>query len=392
MKKTIAFLKYTPLTKKTYEDCCMESLINGGYSVEYWDTTSLYKFTLGSFEHLKVDKVLIRTIRSYDELTSLAKQKVNTLYISLMTPGLNQVRLLNTIAVNNSIIAFWGPDPIFYKKNAATKRIKRITIGKIVWMFKHYCCRLFFRYMISRNYDYYFKVGNKGYQSLGSIDERTKRAIKPLLVNSFDYDRYKYNNLNITCSAEKNAVFIDQYYPFHPDMTIMGTSHIPSEPYYRQLNATFNIIEKELGVKVLIAAHPKSLKYKDKNFFNGRKVYMGMTADLIKNASYVIIHDSTALSFAIMNYKPVIALTSSLIKKYYPENYNNCVNLSEQFGFTLINMDNIETIKSFLQHNLNLLEEQINKYNSYIYNYCTSPELHKSNKELIIEYIEKMYN
>lgn len=388
MKKVIIFIKYSPLTKKVYEDFCMEDLVNEGYHVEYWDITSLFSFTLNSFENYNSERIQIRQIVDYKELNLLSKQMSNSFYISLMTPGLNQIRLLRTLSNNSSIISFWGPSPIFYKRNPALDRIRRITWGKIIWFIKHLFCRLFFSFLVKQNYDYYFNVGSMGFQSLGSIDEKSKNAIKKLQVHSFDYNNYIYSEHVSNIKVEKPYIlFVDQYYPFHPDMTICGENHIPYEPYFEQLNNTFKIIEEKLNMKIIIAAHPKSLKYKEQDYFEGRKVLWGCTSDLTKNASYVITHDSTAISYAILSHKPVIILTSSLIQKFYPVNYNNSINLSNEFGFTLVNMDNKEFADALFCKDIFLNSEQIEKYDSYIYNYCTSPGLLKSNKELLLSYL-----
>lgn len=388
MKKVIIFIKYTPLTQKVYEDFCMEDLANAGYHVEYWDVTQLFSFSLNSFENYSSNRISNRRIKDYGELSLLAKQMNNSFYISLMTPGLNQIRLLRVLSNNDSVISFWGPAPVFYKRNPVINRIRRITWSKVKWLMNHLVCRIFFRLLVKQNYDYYFNVGSMGFQALGSIDEKSKNTIKKLQVHSFDYNNYIFSqqSSNIVID-EPYILFIDQYYPFHPDMAICGVNHIPYEPYYEQLNNTFKMIEEKLNMKIIIAAHPKSLKYKDTDFFDGRRVFWGCTSDLTKKATLVITHDSTAISYAIMSHKPVLIITSSLIKKYYPVNYNNSINLSDEFGFTLVNMDNKETVHTLQSDNIYLNSNQVEKYNSFIYKYCTSSDLHKSNRELLLCYL-----
>lgn len=389
----IIFIKYSPLTQKVYNDFCMEELVKNGYSVEYWDITKLFSFSLNSFEHFEPHDVKIITVNSYKEVEVLAGQRRESFYISLMTPGLNQIRLLRSLAEFEPTIAFWGPDPVFYKKNSTGKRLKRITLGKIAWMIKHIVCRHTFRHLVKHNYDYHFNVGKMGFQALGSIDDFSRNSIKKLQMNSFDYDNFFYQEHQFELTSHlKYAVFIDQYYPFHPDMIILGATHIPYEPYFKQLNSTFDMLENKLGMRIVIAAHPKSIKYKEMDYFNGRKVYWGQTSELTKNATVVIVHDSTAVSYAIMAKKPVISLTSSLIKKYYPVNYTNCVNLSEQFGFKLIDMDDNEPCCINSKESFGLDAVQQKRYESFIYNYCTSPEIHEPNRTLLIKYLQIIAN
>lgn len=393
MQKTIVFIKYSPLTEKVYDDLCMDALVKEGYIVQYWDITLLYSFKLDLVEHFSPDNIKIINVKNYEELKSLAKQNTSTFYISLMTPGLNQVKLLRALANNHSIISFWGPDPVFYKQNTSYERFRRITWRKLIWFIKHCICIMFFRKLVIQNYEYYFNVGEKGYQSLGSIDEKSKSIIKKLQVNSFDYNRYIYKQSTTTdLINEKYILFLDQYYPFHPDFIICGYKQIPYKQYFEQLNQTFKRLEEMLNMKVVIAAHPKSLKYKEEDFFNGRNVYWGMSGELTKNATYVMTHDSTAISYAMMAHKPVIILTSSLISKYYPVNHNNSVNLADEFGFNVFNMDKMEQVQSISYETLELNSWQIEKYNKHLYGYCTSPEIHDQNSALLISYIEDIFH
>jgi hypothetical protein len=59
-----------------------------------------------------------------------------------------------------------------------------------------------------------------------------------------------------------------------------------------------------LDLTVVIAGHPCGHYEKRPDFFQGRKVIQGKTAELVKNAKLVILLESAAINFAILYKKP----------------------------------------------------------------------------------------
>ena len=54
-----------------------------------------------------------------------------------------------------------------------------------------------------------------------------------------------------------------------------------------------------------------------RDYWHGRSFYYDKTYELIKNASYVLCHQSSALSYAVILEKPIIFLTSNEYIKSY---------------------------------------------------------------------------
>ena len=92
---------------------------------------------------------------------------------------------------------------------------------------------------------------------------------------------------------------------------------VDANAYFDALNNFFDFIEKEFGVEVIIATHPKS-NYK-KNPFGGRETVKFTTEQLIKHCEFAICHMSTAISFAILNEKPLLFVSCSAIKSTMPQ-------------------------------------------------------------------------
>ena len=74
---------------------------------------------------------------------------------------------------------------------------------------------------------------------------------------------------------------------------------------------------EKTGLKIIIAAHPRS-NYEDlPDYFKGRKRVKGKTIELIKECRLVLAHCSTAINFANLFYKPIIFVSCSDFERTY---------------------------------------------------------------------------
>jgi hypothetical protein len=141
------------------------------------------------------------------------------------------------------------------------------------------------------------------------------KSTEILWAHSLDYDLY-LKERNVPPSERPIAVFLDEYLPFHPDYLHAGIqAPITADRYYPLLNRFFSLAERELGLKVVIAAHPRSHYEKPPDYFEGRELVRGKTIQLVRQSQLVLSHYSTALSFANLFHKPVMFLTSSDLDK-----------------------------------------------------------------------------
>ena len=72
----------------------------------------------------------------------------------------------------------------------------------------------------------------------------------------------------------------------------------------------FDRLEKELNVKVEIAAHPASDHETYPDYFGNRLTLSGKTCEQIMRSKIVINRDSTAINYAVLANKPVVFITS----------------------------------------------------------------------------------
>ncbi len=135
-------------------------------------------------------------------------------------------------------------------------------------------------------------------------------------VNIYSYGAdYKLamENGNENIVSEKYAVFIDQYFCHHIDFKSHQIIHgFSAEEYYSVLNMYLNDISAQTGLKIVIAAHPRRCDKQLKDFDSKFDLYFNKTALLVKNSELVLLHFSTAISFAVIFNKPFLLLNSSL--------------------------------------------------------------------------------
>jgi hypothetical protein len=140
----------------------------------------------------------------------------------------------------------------------------------------------------------------------------------------------------------------------------------------------FELIEKTYSLEVIIASHPTS-NYCI-NDFNGRKIFKGVTNELVKNSKLVLNTVSTSYSFAIFFNKPIIFFYTNDIEKYYFQfrHKDACVNLARLFNYPVYNISDNIKIKPFPLTITNSMRL------SYIYNYYSSPETESIENEVLI--------
>jgi len=190
-----------------------------------------------------------------------------------------------------------------------------------------------------------------------------------------DYNDY-LKDLTKSVEQENIAVFLDVGAPKFPwdQLTPRGITHLTVEKYYPSICKFFDYLEVELGLKIIIAAHPKSNHEKYPDYFGKRQTFKAQTHKLIKKSKLVISHASTAINFAVLEKKAILFITTG---EYAMDlEYSKRMELmANSLGKTLINIDQ-------LPYKLDKeIEQSVDEslYSSYRQNYIKkdgSPQLH----------------
>jgi len=223
----------------------------------------------------------------------------------------------------------------------------------------------------------------------GKASLRKPRANAPAKIwtHSFDYD--KFLTLRNGFSGKTGyVVFLDQNLVYHPDLVITGSIRCTTaQEYFPALNLFFDNFESITGLRVIIAAQPKSDYSPYPNLFGGREVVHGKTAELVRDSELVFAHYSTAISFAVLWAKPVVILTSNSILLSWAMPYIR--GFRDALGANLINV-NICNI------NDNLIEDwkkvSLTAYNEYKLKYIKTPNsLDKPIWNQFMDYINERF-
>ena len=246
-------------------------------------------------------------------------------------------------------------------------------------LFDEYICRKYPPY-----YNIWTTEAETEFKSSGIKKYVSKE--KDIFIHNQDYDKFlicqKNSAENIEVLEEKKyIVFVDQGGATHPDVKM----NIYGERYISELNHLFSMVERQYGLPVIVALHPKA-NYKGDEFGN-RKMIRGKTDILIKNCQLALIHYSTAMSWIVLWKKPFIIITNNNL-----QNYQYCHEILElwslYFNKPLLNISELgcdEKIKEYCV-------TYDNRYDEYkeliIKNEGTTQRLYS---DVIIEMIEKIF-
>lgn len=155
-------------------------------------------------------------------------------------------------------------------------------------------------------------AGNK------SIDRFTRMCAPIIWVGSNDYHTFYKVKRELQQGRGALAIkhpyilFIDDYLANASDWKLLNIKPPVTETaYYSALNTYFESMESYYGLPIVIAGHPNSVTHDRYSIkVGGREVIYGNTAALAMQATLILLHGSTAASFAVLAKKPTIFLTS----------------------------------------------------------------------------------
>jgi hypothetical protein len=151
----------------------------------------------------------------------------------------------------------------------------------------------------------------------GEHARRTAAARAPnariIETHNFDYDAFlQLQARPPAVAARPYAVFLDQDIAFHPEYLFDNLKpYVTPERYFPAVCASLRALGASLGLELRVAAHPRaSYARRDVDYFEGIPVEYHKTAELIRGASVVVCHTSTAIQYAVLFEKPLVFITT----------------------------------------------------------------------------------
>jgi hypothetical protein len=386
--KDILFIRLTGLTVRSKKLLYIDELLNAGFKVEYWNVGYCFFSTIptiplneivNSDYHIKIN--------TFDELLNkLQKLQIgNTIInISHLIPGIGRYRVFYSLVNKYKYLTFYfTQDPTrFYDEKSRWEILFQSDfkdkIRKIKSFLKNRIKYLFSK-PLGPAFSYDIFIGSNP----------PANCTRRVFINCRDYNAYRMNSHLPDLIKVRYAVFLDEYFPLHPEISLIYGIGCDEEAVNRYLNLMctfFKIIERQFGVQVVIAAHPSS-KYTEADY-GGRVVIKDKTNQLVQHAEFVISPGSTAVSFAILRHCPVLYCYTNDEKKMF---FNE---------FLIHKMESRYLRTPFVQVEQYVANPDLPLPKPYIdydacekckYTHLTRPEIeNKDNKDIIIEFFKSL--
>jgi hypothetical protein len=357
--KKIIYIVFT-FCKRDYERFGIEIIKNNGFSVEVWDLAPVAYNKV--YKKIKVPDPInykksncILFMDKDEVIREICRLKLDTLVIAINDISFKTYFLYRELSKKNILYALFYSDIIPNYKNKITsplilckrklnyffEKIRGVNYLKI----KKYLFRIIpFKYLMIK-FPALILAG--GSQTLVKYNPPIGKKTKIIWGHTLDYDLYLNDSLKPSkneLKGKKYAVFLDQYLPFAPDLVYMGVnSPLTPKQYYYSLCNFFNRVEKETGLNIIIAAHPRSKYEEHQSYFEGREIVRGRTIELIRDSDLVLMHYSASLSFAVLYNKPILFFATGEMEKCTSEVKKICA-YSSELNKQFINIDVIYKI------------------------------------------------
>lgn len=375
MHKRIIYIVRFPFNQRDFDRFGIKIVIENGFEVEVWDLTRVLNSKL--FEnYIPPDVVKCKELQEFSSISQVVKKVAflnnkEDFVVVLPSYSIDLIpilRALKRVSVNYAVVAAFGI-PAFPPNdnnnntlgyNKILNKIKGVTIRKLL------------NYSI-RKVPYHFlrikpvSIMLAGGAATNTCDYPISSKTETYWIHSLDYDHYLNVKENGKHIRNDYIVFIDSYYPFHPDYFGTGIPRpFSPEDYYPPLCSFFDLIETETKCRVVVASHPKAHYDKLPDYFNGREVIKGKTCELIKDCRFAITQESLAINYVVLFKKPVIFITSDLFNSTFLVRSLNA--FAGWLNKIPINLDHITTVD--LSKELEIDEDA---YNNYSYHYIKIP-------------------
>lgn len=333
MTAKVVYVSVMRLSEKVARDWFIDFLIENGIDVEFWDVASV---VYGDDKNGSMQAAYLRTPQSYGELERLLRRRENrnASYIMLASYENRTVTLFRAMARSKSRTMYisWGAMPPGKAGRWAGVLGSPLALaGKLARRARVSSYRLL---RLVNRFDVAFAAG----ELLVSAASKARRVVA---INLIDYDHYRESKAGSERLVDNPyAVFLDINLPYQSDLRIAGMRAVDAGTYDSALARYFDRVEQTLGLEVVIAAHPKS-NYTPAHF-GGRRTLQGVTAELVRDAEFVMSHHSTSVSYAVLNKKPIIFVyTDGMYSVYRRTIVDQMMGLATYLNAPILNIDRL---------------------------------------------------
>lgn len=375
--KKVIYVSFVHLTDRISRDYYIDYLIGKGVTVEYWDVVSL------AFQiKIKNDSGMLRPaylhqLRTFKELEAmlLLPENRDAIYVMNVSCGGRFTGIFRLLSKYNCRMIYfaWGARPAVVKPKSwkiINHLCNPIRLAKI--LYDNAKVKAYRKFKLIKPFDTIFAAGSV-------MKANDQYAANMVPINLVDYDHFiRVRSEGKRIVKGRYAVYLDIYLPYHNDNRILGRATVNPVTYYQSLNRFFGLLEMEYGIKVIIAAHP-SAEYSIETF-EGREIYRLLTAELVKDADFVITDGSTSISYAVLNVKPIMLIyTNEMLSLFRKTTIRYLKSFSDYLEVPIYNVDEISQGSQIVIKSVNA-----KCYENYKYAFLTSPESeHTTTQEVL---------
>jgi hypothetical protein len=312
MIKRIYFFISSPLDSRDTDRFGLEVLQRNGFEVEVWDFTAILNperfkaYTPPDQSNFNKCRLFSSKEEVLFEIKNLPKGSFVACILNYEYRSYVIFRALSKNRIPYFLYIYNFPS-FNVKKKSIIRRLLNITPSKLA---THLFNAAPLKYLGISPASIVLAVGGDFFVPKFSMGKETKI----LWSHIFDYEIYLRVMKQSIKQDNKMGVFLDQYFPFHPD-AIANPIFTAAEEYYPRLCRFFDHLEKNNGVHIVIAAHPRSQYEAKESLFGNRTIMRGKTAELVKESGFVIMHDSASINYAVLFKKPLIFITTDMLQK-----------------------------------------------------------------------------
>lgn len=330
--KDICIFIETPLEKRDYERFGVEILRSRGFQVSFLDTTSIFNpdYIKNYQPATAIEDENIFRAKTIEDVQRYLANKSGVLGIDFMGRRNGNIFFYQLLKKFNIDYAAFYANCIPSGSPSVKGELRKLLM----------------RYLP----DKLLKIQPPRFVLAGGkkcAERFSKKGMEIIWAHTLDYDLFMKYKSNVPKEG-KYIVYLDEYYPFHPDLLVMGLPmpFIDPDKYYGALCRMFDHIERETGLPVIIAAHPRSRYEGLPDYFKGRKYEKGKTIELVAGADLVLAHSSTSINFAVLFRKPIIFSTTEeleagrfrgLVLSFAGQLKKSVHNLDRDYDFSLEN-------------------------------------------------------
>ena len=171
---------------------------------------------------------------------------------------------------------------------------------------------------------------------------RLASARRQIAVHSFDYEQAIGIKRAPRLVEGPYVVYLDEKITSHEDDVELGLCQPATDNrFFSTLREMFEYCEHHLKMPVVVAGYPSSETSKLAQQVGQRRVFIGQTGVLLRDANLVLAHSSTALSYAAIFRRPVVLLTSNEIAS---SSYQLTINaMRDALSVDMISLNETET-------------------------------------------------